>query len=632
MKKLISGFIIAILISVFGLSCSSDDNTSNNNGEEKHTGAISGFVQKGQFIKGSNVTIYALDHNLTPTGLSYPTQTTDDLGSFSISNISAEFLDIKVNGYYFNENTKATSESTINLQAIAAANTKVNVNLLTTLAYNRIKYLVSTGLKFTDAQNRAQIEVLTALGLGNSTSINFVDMNIAGSGDANGLLLAASLLIQQDRSVGNVSKLISDIASDIEQDGMLSSDLYTEIHKNERNIDLTNIINGLMEFYAKNKVEVYSIPSFFKFLDSDGDGRMDGLSEYIFKDIDYAEVYYHEPGDPNPGYSASGFSLTKHFVSTIPFSVSSDASWLSVEKRVLTDNIFTVDIVAQPNTGENRTAHVVYTDLSGKQLLSYTYQQKAPEELVPYRLFFQCSSNFEYVLKEKVGVNGKIYNLSKLENDEQYLYGFNYYIEIDAKDKQNVYQSYFPVRMLSMPDGLGRYKLTIPDYFTNDDIPFISISDRTDNNYNYSAPIGFVLASPVIIVDVIAGDPANIIVLPSEGNIPVIEEKPDYFVLTSEDPIVGSATYNVYTDGSVNLYNSQIDPSSLIPDNEGHYKAKVKILHHDGTSRYIIPVLIANAKVDIQLFNSEGKELLCVSKTSQGYYSSLGNSSNTRMK
>lgn len=276
-----TAFAFFAMFSLGFMSCGDNDeeDAGGSSGGGKYAGTISGVAQKGQFLRGSSVTIYALDKNLDASGLSYPTQTTDDMGSFTVSNVDASFIDVKANGYYYNENKKETSNSTINLQAVAAIGSNVNVNLLTTLAYNRIKFLVKTGLSFTDAQRRAQIEVLTALGLGNTTTSNFTDMNIAGSGDANGLLLAASLLIQQDRSVGDVSKLISDIAVDIEEDGILSSELNQEIHKYEHHINVGDVIRGLINFYNKNKVENFSIPAFYKFLDTDRDGKMDGLKD-----------------------------------------------------------------------------------------------------------------------------------------------------------------------------------------------------------------------------------------------------------------------------------------------------------------------------------------------------------------
>lgn len=558
-------------------------------GEEggKHTASISGVAQKGQFIKGSSVTIYAMDNNLSATGLSYPTQTTDDMGTFTVDNVSADFIDIKANGYYYNENRGETSKSTINLQAVAATGSHVNVNLLTTLAYNRIKYLVKAGTKFADAQSRAQIEVLTALGLGNTASADFTDMNIAGSGDANGLLLAASLLIQQDRSVGDVSKLISDIAADLEEDGMLSSDLNEEIHRNEHNIYVGDVISGLIDFYGKNKVTDFSIPTFYKFLDTDGDGKMDGAEGDIFKNIDADEVWAYEPANPNIGFDAGGFSLSPMFLSTIPFQAKSDAEWLTAKVRAVAENIYTVDIVGQPNTGENRTGHITYTDESGKELATYTYQQKAPDALVPQRIFLAYTyDNVEIFNTDHIGVNGKEYEVSTLSYD--YLRGYNRYVDIPSTDKQEQYQAYFPVSMVSMPDGYGTYRLTIPKEITSGEFPFVGQRE----NYDYS-PID---------------NPTAILLMPACPHIQFYDidgRYADHLVLTSDQPLCGTATYTL-RNGGVDNSNPQIDEQSTRPDEDGKYRMTITLKNHAVT---VFPVLTENARITVQVYDAAGQIL-----------------------
>lgn len=603
MKQLFFYSLIALLVatSLFFSACSSSDDGESGSGG-KQVSVISGVAQKGQFLRGSSITIYALDKMLNASGLSYPTQTTNDLGAFSVSNVNADFIDVKANGYYYNENKGETSQSTINLQAVAETKNNVNVNLLTTLAYNRIKHLVSKGLTFSEAQNRAQIEVLTALGLGNSNSTNFTEMNIAGSGDANGLLLAASLLIQQDRSVGDVSKLISDIAADIEEDGILSSELSQEIHENESYINVSDVINGLVKFYEKNKVENFNIPTFYKFLDTDGDGKMDGTAEYIFKNINYSEIWYEDPWDMNRGHDANGFSCTLNILSTIPFNVESDASWLSVEKKIVAENIYVVNVVAQRNTGENRTANVIFTNNSGKELAKYSYQQKAPDALIPQRIFFGYNSELNHFVKDKMGVNGKTYDVSTSNRD--YLYGYYRFIDIPNGDKQERYQVYFPTNMISMPDGYGTYRLTIPETITSDDFPFIT--QREDNDYNpmtNPTSIRFLQACPAIVLDLVV-------------------DETDYVVLTAEVPLAGSAIYNIQ-NGEVDMTNPQIENQS-IKANNGLYTLTVKINHQDtGYHRYYIPVLLLDAYVTAQYYNKDGQIGITQYARSRNYHISF---------
>lgn len=612
--------LITLLVAtpLFLSSCSSSDEEEGANGGT-HVSAISGVAQKGQFLRGSSITIYALDKTLNASGLSYPTQTTDDLGSFSVSNVNADFIDVKANGYYYNENKRETSKSTINLQAVAETSSIVNVNLLTTLAYNRIKHLVAAGSKFSDAQSRAQIEVLTTLGLGNSTTANFTEMNIAGSGDANGLLLAASLLIQQDRSVGDVSKLISDIAADLEEDGLLSSDLNQEIHKNERYIYVGEVIDGLIDFYEKNKVENFNIPTFYKFLDTDVDGKMDGTAEYIFKCIDAADVIPAYPDEINRGHDAGGFSLTKRFLSTIPFKVESDAAWISIEKRTIAENIYAVDIIGESNTRENRTAIVTFTDNSGRELAKYTYQQKAPDEMVPQRLVFGRTQQMENHVPDKIGVNGKLYSVNMITEPSNliwfgYGYGGYWYVDIPYTDKADKYQLYFPTNMISMPDGYGTFKLTIPSSFTSDEFPFISQLE----NYDYSsignpAQILLVNAAPAVYL--------NHIQISQGGEYYIeIDKTYDHVVLTSEEPICGSATYYI-REGEVDKYAVPVIETGTHPDGDGLYRITVQIIHHESANEILVPVLKKGIPVHVQYYDRYG-QILQESDTYSGYYSS----------
>lgn len=597
-----SFYLFTALIALALWSCGSSDEgvgDGSGTGGGHHNGTISGVAQKGQFLKGSSITVYALDKSLSATGLSYPTQTTDDMGSFSVSNVNADFIDVKANGYYYNENKGKTSESTINLQAVAASSSKVNVNLLTTLAYNRIKHLVGTGLKFSDAQSRAQIEVLTALGLGNLTSANFTDMNIAGSGDANGLLLAASLLIQQNRSVGDVSKLISDIAADLEEDGVLSSDLNQEIHRYERYIYVGDVIQGLISFYEKNKVTDFSIPTFYKFLDTDGDGKMDGMEGYIFENLEAAIVYPVSMYDINPGYSANGFSFTERYLSTVPFKAESDVAWITVETKTIAENFYSVNIVAKPNTGQNRTGHVTFTDNAGKELAKHTYQQKAPEELVPQRLVFSGVGHF---MTDKIGVNGITYNVAKNPSDI-------YIVDIPYGDKQDKYQLYFPVNMVSMPNGYGSYKLTIPENITSDEIPFISQREEYEGiQISNPAQVIFKTACPSIVI---------------RGF-----ESVDHIVLSSDKPICGSAIYNI-NEGSVDILNPQIIEQETHADSDGIYRFTVKMIHHDDVYETIIPILQFKAPVHVQCYSATGQLIREYDETSIVYYPSYNSGGGT---
>ena len=100
---------------------------------------LSGQFQKGPFIVGTEITIQELNADLTPTGRSFQTETTSNLGDYLLPiSLTSSLVEVSANGYYFNEVTGALSNGTLRLSALADAsnNTAININILTHLAKN----------------------------------------------------------------------------------------------------------------------------------------------------------------------------------------------------------------------------------------------------------------------------------------------------------------------------------------------------------------------------------------------------------------------------------------------------------------------------------------------------------------
>ena len=148
-----------------------EDNTDNTtDGTEDNPSIIAeeihGFAQKGQLIKGSQITAYALGSDLIATGESFPAQISDDMGTFKIiGRTTAPIFELNAQGYYFVENTGEISTAPIYLQTVVnSGQTSVNLNLLTSLIAPRIKKLMSEGTLFKDAELQAQSELMRSLG------------------------------------------------------------------------------------------------------------------------------------------------------------------------------------------------------------------------------------------------------------------------------------------------------------------------------------------------------------------------------------------------------------------------------------------------------------------------------------
>ena len=216
MSRLFSTCIVAFLLIFSISSCEGLNPDSDKKGEAMQPEDISikGYAQKGQLIKGSNITAFALDSNLVATGSSYPAEIRDNAGSFTINAKSgAPYLELKAEGYYFNEVTGMIENAPIYLSAICTtASSDINVNLFTTITAPRIKKLISSGMKYQAAVTTAQNELLRALNE-EGEDIDFTELDIMGSGKADAMLLAYACMILADRSASETVVLIQNAAS-----------------------------------------------------------------------------------------------------------------------------------------------------------------------------------------------------------------------------------------------------------------------------------------------------------------------------------------------------------------------------------------------------------------------------------
>lgn len=185
--------------------------------------AISGVSQKGPFVSGTTVIGQELDgKTLKQTGRSFRGKINNDKGEFDIASVSlaSQYVIIDATGYYLNEVTGSPSKSPITLNALVDLSDRntVNVNLLTHLEYERVSQLVSEGKSIADAKKQAQKEIFKAFGI-EGVDINSEDLNIFGESDNSAALLTVSVLMQGDRSEGELTALLTDFANDLKKDG-----------------------------------------------------------------------------------------------------------------------------------------------------------------------------------------------------------------------------------------------------------------------------------------------------------------------------------------------------------------------------------------------------------------------------
>jgi hypothetical protein len=156
--------------------------------------ATSGVAQKGPLIQGSTVTAQELSASRSPTGAQFTYQITSNLGIFApTSTFSSQYVGLPASGYYFDEVADAVSTGPVTLNGYSdlAVDSALNVNLLTTLAYQRIENLVTTSsVSFAAARSQAEGEVLAALNIPPGSYGSFGTLDLSGSSDGDHILAA----------------------------------------------------------------------------------------------------------------------------------------------------------------------------------------------------------------------------------------------------------------------------------------------------------------------------------------------------------------------------------------------------------------------------------------------------------
>lgn len=222
-------FLIGFIV-ILGISCRKEDKAPDINitpEVEITKQSISGVIQKGPFISGSSIAVYEMDAGLLQTGKSYTTQITSNNGTFQLSNVALiyPYVNLRADGFYFNEVTGLQSNSQITLHAVSDLTNKssINVNILSHLEKQRIEYLVSQGLTFSLAKKQAEKEILQIFSINKSDLPESETLDISKNGDNNAILLAISLIVQGYRSESELTELLSNISMDIKPDGVLNS-------------------------------------------------------------------------------------------------------------------------------------------------------------------------------------------------------------------------------------------------------------------------------------------------------------------------------------------------------------------------------------------------------------------------
>ena len=231
---------------------------------------FAGYVQKGPFVNGSSVLISELDNSLNQTGRTYSTTIADNAGSFEQKKLEliSSYVQLKADGYYFNEVSGESSSGQLTLYALADISevNSANVNVLTHLEKSRVEFLLQQkGLTFGAAKKQAQNEVLSIFNLALAADSTSESLNLSTGGDNNGVLLAVSCILQGFSSTAEMSELMGNIITDIKTDGTLdNATLCSALIDNARLIKTNTIRQHLEKKYIELGLANVIVPNFEK--------------------------------------------------------------------------------------------------------------------------------------------------------------------------------------------------------------------------------------------------------------------------------------------------------------------------------------------------------------------------------
>lgn len=267
MKKYFVLCVIALIFSIF--SCKDQNDPLPARAEKSFD--LMGHAQIGPFINGSNVSIYELDNNFKPTGRTFQSNTDQD-GYFELKGVEliSPYVEVLADGFYYNEVTGSLSNERMILKAIVDLTkiTSININVLTNLEFQRVKYLISSkGSLIQEAKIQSQNELLKIFNI-DSIQINNAELlDIINSSQEDAVLLAISCILQANRTTAELTKLQADIVLDMKKDGILNDTLLqSSLISQSLVLNLNKIRQNLIVKYKESGIDLTHINDFDKYI------------------------------------------------------------------------------------------------------------------------------------------------------------------------------------------------------------------------------------------------------------------------------------------------------------------------------------------------------------------------------
>ena len=311
-------------------------------------------------------------------------------------------MEVRSQGYYFNELSGDVSDGQIVLEAIVdPSSDRVNVNLLTHLVRPRIIKLLGEGMSYSEARKQAESELVVSLGY-STLNVSFDQLDITKSREGDALLLALACVLQQNRTTGQLVTFINEMSMDFVEDGCFSEDIRAEIEAAKPKVDISGVCENMQEYYRKYKMSNAVVPEFYRYLM--------GEDYFAVLDEDFPGMY---------DCSSSGGERAIKVRSGVEFTVESDVDWIELSRKHLRGPDYMITLTVRPNNSEeDRTGKVAFKDAQGNVRVEYEIEQSSNLVTLTCLLEFMSSdikSDMSLanglIIKgdDKVDVNGRTY-------------------------------------------------------------------------------------------------------------------------------------------------------------------------------------------------------------------------------
>lgn len=231
------------------------------------------FSQKGFFQKGSSVYFYQLTdgRTLKDSGLVYSSEIINDDGryKFGSRNLVSQYAKLEFEGFFRNVVTGKVSNAPIKLGAYTDVLSRrtASVNVFTYLELNRVfKLVTKEKMRVKTSKHQAQHEIMSLFYMDTTgMKTESEDFDLFGSGETDAMLLAATVLLQGDRSESEFKSLLTEISNAIIEEGEWNDSVKRmEIAAWARDADSTGRLDEIRENIVKNVNE--NMPDFRKYV------------------------------------------------------------------------------------------------------------------------------------------------------------------------------------------------------------------------------------------------------------------------------------------------------------------------------------------------------------------------------